>query len=99
MIASLAPVCTGRSLGLRELIAALREKIGGPQAEYVGKFRKGDIRHCFGDPSKAREHLGFVSSVRFEEGIDDLAAWASGQEAVDRLDDARRELEAAGLTV
>ena len=92
-------IATGRSLGLRELTAALRSKLGGPEPEYVGRFRKGDIRHCYGDPSKARDLLGFEASVRFEDGIDDLAAWAEGQEAVDRIDEARRELEAAGLTV
>jgi dTDP-L-rhamnose 4-epimerase len=92
-------IATGRSLGLRELIAALRDKLGGPEPDYVGRFRKGDIRHCFGDPTKARDLLGFQASVRFEDGIDDLAAWAEGQEAVDRIDEARRELESAGLTV
>ncbi|MEJ2483788.1 MAG: NAD-dependent epimerase/dehydratase family protein [Gemmatimonadota bacterium] len=92
-------VCTGRSLGLRELTGALRERLGGPAPDYVGRFRKGDIRHCYGDPSKARELLGFEARVRFEDGIDDLAAWAAGQQAVDQVDVARRELEAAGLTV
>jgi dTDP-L-rhamnose 4-epimerase len=91
-------VCTGRSLGLRELTDALRTRLGGPEPEYVGRFRKGDIRHCYGDPSRARDLLGFEARVRFEDGIDDLAAWADGQEAVDRVDVARRELEAAGLT-
>jgi dTDP-L-rhamnose 4-epimerase len=92
-------VCTGRSLGLRELTEALRQRLGGPPPEYVGRFRKGDIRHCYGDPAKARELLGFEARVRFEDGIDDLAAWAGEQEAVDRVDIARRELEEAGLTV
>lgn len=92
-------VCTGRPLGLRELTGALRDKLGGPEPEYVGRFRKGDIRHCYGDPAKARELLGFETVVGFEDGIDDLVAWAEGQEAVDRVDLARRELEAAGLTV
>ncbi len=92
-------IATGRSLGLQELTAALRARLGGPEPEYVGRFRKGDIRHCFGDPTKARELLDFETSIRFEDGIDDLAAWADGQEAVDRIDEARRELEAAGLTV
>ncbi|MCL7983845.1 MAG: NAD-dependent epimerase/dehydratase family protein [marine benthic group bacterium] len=92
-------VCTGRSLGLRELTNALRDRLGGPEPEYADRFRKGDIRHCYGDPEKARDLLGFEARVRFEDGIDDLAAWAEGQEAVDRVDVARRELEEAGLTV
>lgn len=92
-------VCTGRSLGLRDLIDALRDKLGGPAPESVGRFRKGDIRHCYGDPAKARDLLGFDAVVRFEDGIDDLVAWAEEQEAEDRVDVARRELENAGLTV
>jgi dTDP-L-rhamnose 4-epimerase len=92
-------VATGRSLGLRELLAALRGKLGGPEPEYTGEFRKGDIRHCFGDPTKARELLGFEASIPFETGIDDLAAWAAEQDAVDRMDRAREELVTAGLTV
>jgi dTDP-L-rhamnose 4-epimerase len=92
-------VATGRSLGLQELVEALRAKLGGPDPEYTGEFRQGDIRHCFGDPTRARELLGFESSIPFEEGIDDLAEWADGQEAVDRLDRAREELVVAGLTV
>ena len=91
-------VCTGRSLGLRDLTAALRDKLGGPEPEYVGRFRKGDIRHCYGDPSRARELLDFEAEVRFEDGIDDLVDWAGQQEAEDRVDLARRELENAGLT-
>ncbi len=92
-------MATGRSLGLRELLAALRDKLGGPEPEYTGGFRKGDIRHCFGDPTKARDLLGFEASIPFETGIDDLAAWAEDQDAVDRIDKARGELETAGLTV
>lgn len=92
-------VCTGRSLGLRDLTDALRDKLGGPAPEYVGRFRKGDIRHCYGDPAKACDLLEFEAEVRFEDGIDDLVAWAEEQEAEDRVDVARRELENAGLTV
>jgi len=92
-------VGTGRRLSLRDLVAALREKLGGPEPEYVSRFRKGDIRHCYGDVTRARDLLGFQARVRFEDGIEDLAAWAAGREAVDRVEEARRELEAAGLTV
>lgn len=92
-------VATGRSLSLRQLLTALRDKLGGPEPEYTGEFRKGDIRHCFGDPTKARELLGFEAETSFENGIDDLVTWAAEQEAVDRIDRARAELVTAGLTV
>lgn len=92
-------VGTGRSLNLRDMAGALRAHLGGPAAEIVGEFRQGDIRHCFSDPAKIRERLGFEARVRFEDGIDDLAAWAREQSAEDRVEDARAELQAAGLTV
>jgi dTDP-L-rhamnose 4-epimerase len=92
-------VGTGRSLDLRDMVAALRDQLGGPAPEYVGKFRQGDIRHCFADTARAKDELGFEASVAFEDGIDDLAAWARQQEPTDRVDQATGELDQAGLTV
>ena len=90
---------TGRSLNLRDMVTALRARLGGPAPEYVGRFRQGDIRHCYADTTRARDDLGFETSVTFEDGIDDLAAWAREQEPQDRVDQATGELEEAGLTV
>ncbi len=67
--------------------------------EVTGDYRVGDIRHCFADIGKARSVLGYEPQVGFEEGLADLAAWLEGQVSVDRVDDARRELVARGLTV
>ncbi len=92
-------VGTGRSLNLRDMVAALRDQLGGPEPEYVGRFRQGDIRHCFADTRRAREELGFEAAVAFEDGMDDLAAWARQQEPEDRVDQATGELEQAGLTI
>jgi dTDP-L-rhamnose 4-epimerase len=90
---------TGRSLNLRDMVAALRDQLGGPEPEYVGKFRQGDIRHCFADTTRAKEKLGFEAAVPFEDGIEDLAAWAREQEPEDRVAQAAGELDKAGLTV
>lgn len=92
-------VGTGRPLSLREMVAALRSRLGGPPPGYVGRFRHGDIRHCFADTRRARDELGFEAAVRFEDGIDDLAAWAREQSPEDQVDRAAGELEDAGLTV
>ena len=54
------------------------------------QYRAGDIRHCFADPARARELLGFEAQVEFEDGMAELADWLEDQEAVDRVD-ARRE--------
>lgn len=92
-------VGTGRRMSLMELVAALRDKLGGPEPEVVGRFRKGDIRHCYADVTRARDILGFEAAVRFEDGVDDLVAWAREQEVDDQVDRAVAELEAAKLTL
>ena len=67
------------------------------EPEIVGKTRIGDIRHCFCDGSKAAEKLGFRAGRDFDEGLAELAEWVASQEAHDRVDQARAELEAKGL--
>ena len=63
-----------------------------------GKFRAGDIRHCFADVTRAREALGFEAEVPFEQGLAELAEWLEGQAATDRFDEAAAELDRRGLT-
>ena len=60
-----------------------------------GQYRAGDIRHCVADPQRARELLGFEATTTLEDGMRDLLDWLSNQEAVDRVDDATRELAVA----
>jgi len=63
----------------------------------TGKYRAGDIRHCFADLSRARSLLGYEPQVDFAEGLVELADWLSTQVAVDRVDDATEELARRGL--
>ena len=65
----------------------------------TGKYRAGDIRHCFPDMTKARSILGYEPEVTLEEGLLELAGWLEGQIAHDRVDNAQAELAARGLTV
>ena len=67
------------------------------EPEIVGKYRVGDIRHCFCDGSKAATLLGFRAAKDFSEGIAELAEWVASQDADDRIDEARAELESKGL--
>src|SRR4051812_40214595 len=67
------------------------------EPEIVEKSRVGDIRHCFCDGTKAHETLGFRAYKDFDEGLAELAEWVAGQQAHDRVDQARAELEAKGL--
>jgi dTDP-L-rhamnose 4-epimerase len=84
-----------------DMAAALDKPI---VAEVTGKYRVGDIRHCFADISLARDQLGFEPQVSFREGIRELAEFLEAQASRgnvvrDRVHEARRELETRGLTL
>ena len=69
------------------------------EPEITGKYRVGDIRHCFADIRLARRVLGYEPKVDFEEGLAELAEWLEGQEAEDHVAKARAELDARGLAL
>lgn len=79
----------------------LAEVMGKPgiKAEITGKYRVGDIRHCFADTTKAKNLLGFEPKVKFEEGLYELAEWLKTQIAIDNVGKASNELSKRGLTV
>jgi dTDP-L-rhamnose 4-epimerase len=92
-------VGTGRALNLLEVVEILAEGLGVGEIrpEIPGRFRSGDIRHCFADISKIRRVLGFEPQIRFENGMRDLTAWMRTQTAEDRVEDAAAELVRKGL--
>ena len=91
---------TGRPTTVEEVATVISAGMGlDIGAERNGRYRAGDIRHCYADPSLARELLGFEAKKRFEEGMGELIEWLADQEAQDRVDDATRELAARGLTI
>ena len=61
------------------------------------KYRIGDIRYCYSDCSKIKDALGFVASVRFEDGIMDLVNWVRHEKADDLTEVAYRKLMSKGL--
>jgi dTDP-L-rhamnose 4-epimerase len=69
------------------------------QPQVTGKYRAGDIRHCFADITQARQLLGYEPRMMFDQGLVELADWLTGQVAIDRVDQASSELTARGLTV
>lgn len=64
----------------------------------TGKYRAGDIRHCYADISKARRLLGYEPKVTHEAGFAELADWLSGQTARDNAETMLRELALFRLT-
>ena len=93
-------VGSGNSYTVSEIAERLARVMGKPQIEpqIAGKYRVGDIRHCFADISLAHEALGFEPQVELDDGLAQLAEWLEGQVATDRVDDATAELNARGLT-
>jgi dTDP-L-rhamnose 4-epimerase len=81
---------------IAEMIAAAMDR-PSLLPEITGKARSGDIRHCFADTTKAKQLLGFEAQRDFTAGLRELSEWVAGQDAQDRLVEARRELEARGL--
>jgi dTDP-L-rhamnose 4-epimerase len=63
----------------------------------TGKYRAGDIRHCFADLSKSRALLGFEPRVAFDDGLSELATYLEDQIADDRAEKATEELLQRGL--
>jgi dTDP-L-rhamnose 4-epimerase len=92
---------SGRSYTVREIAERAAVAVGREDLRPVltGKYRVGDIRHCFADIGQAQQVLGYRPAVPLDKGLADLATWLEGQEAADRVDEASAELASRGLTV
>jgi dTDP-L-rhamnose 4-epimerase len=89
---------SGRSVTVDEIARELSAVLGSDiEPQVTGKYRAGDIRHCFADISRARQRLGFDPQVSLEDGMCELAGWLQTQTAADRVDAATAELVERGL--
>ena len=69
-------VGTGRKLSILEVANILINKMScNLLPEFTGKFRAGDVRHCYADVTKAQRVLGFKAEIEFEDGIEDFLRW------------------------
>ena len=90
---------SGDSISVRAIAERVAVALGRDIApEITGRFRSGDIRHCFADTSKARQRLDFTAQVRLEDGVSRLAEWLATQPAEDRVPEAAEELRLRGLS-
>lgn len=92
----------GDPISINEVATTLATALGkehiAPQV--VGKYRAGDIRHCWADPTKARELLGFEPLYRFRDtGVKELVDWVRTQTAQDKAVAANEELVRRGLAI
>ncbi len=94
-------VGTGTPMTILEVSRVLIDNLadGGLEPVVVGRYRRGDIRHCFADIGKIRERLDFNPQVTFEEGVSDLISWVKEQEAADGFQKVDRELKDKDLVL
>jgi dTDP-L-rhamnose 4-epimerase len=93
-------VGSGRSVTVLEIAERLGRILDVEiEPDVFGKYRVGDIRHCFADVSLARELLAYEPQVELERGLEELAAWLEGRAAEDRVESAAQELASRGLAL
>ena len=88
---------TGKSISIKELAETLIQLYNKPnlQPSISNESRKGDIRHCYADITKAQKLLNFKPSITLHEGLTELEGWAKthGWDAIDLFDKALEELK------
>ncbi|NSB12957.1 SDR family NAD(P)-dependent oxidoreductase [Clostridium beijerinckii] len=80
-------------------IANILTKLINPTLNPIitGKYRVGDIRHCYADISKAKNILGYYPRFTVDEGIKLFLEWALKEESYDNSDIAEKELKKRDL--
>jgi dTDP-L-rhamnose 4-epimerase len=91
-------VGSGRQVTVRDIAATAARLLGSDLApEITGRYRKGDVRHCFADVGRLGATLGLTSPVEFDSGFAELATWAATAAAADHFAAAERALRERGL--
>lgn len=87
-------VGSGRPATVLDVIALLSKRLGSAEApEISGRYRAGDIRHCFADIASIRADLGYEPRMTLEQGIENLIPWIQSQQSADRVRAVAADLE------
>lgn len=88
-------VGTGERHTVAHIVDLLQEKMGvSGRSSVSGRFRPGDIRHCFADVERMHQILGFEAGTSLRDGLSATVDWAVTQPVEpDRSAAANRELE------
>jgi dTDP-L-rhamnose 4-epimerase len=95
---------SGMQYTVREVAEKMARALGKEHIapEITGKYRVGDVRHCFADISRACDVLGYRPRITLEQGMVELSEWLAAQDensAQDRVEQAVAELATRGLTI
>ena len=66
-------VASGHQFTIGQMATVLARAGGGPEPVVTGQYRTFDVRHVIASPEAAVDGLGFVASVRPEDGLARLA--------------------------
>lgn len=92
-------VGTGECLTVLDLAELIRKTLSSSvELKFTGQFRLGDIRDCYADLGHSREILGYAPKIAFEEGVNELIAWARGEKIEDHFAKAEEALKKRGLS-
>ena len=84
-------------LQVAEKLIELSGKNLKPEITYI--FRKGDVRHCFADITKAKKLLNWEPQVSFEEGAKKMFEWGIKQKTKVSSKNFAQELVERGVAV
>ena len=78
---------SGQPISIAALAEVIMKQIGKQvPVDIVGKFRKGDIRHCYADITKIKTRLGFAPKVSMSDGIRELIAASEAESCEAKAD-------------
>jgi dTDP-L-rhamnose 4-epimerase len=67
-------IASGSPRSVGDMARALAAAYDGAREPVVtGEFRRGDVRHVFASPARARDVLGFEATIMLEEGMREFA--------------------------
>lgn len=67
--AVIANGCTGKATSLKQLVATIGAILTRTPQTHHAEARSGDIRHSLGNPSRAKQLLGFTAATTLAEGL------------------------------
>ena len=92
---------TGNPITIGGLAETLAELYGKKKLkpEICEEYRKGDIRHCYADTTKAKKLMNFTPKTSLTEGLEELKEWSETQKgtAKESFDKAFKELKEKNL--
>jgi dTDP-L-rhamnose 4-epimerase len=89
-------VASGQPVTIGDLGRIVAELQGASPPVVSGRFRMGDVRHCFANTQRSRELGGFAPDVDLAAGLRGYLDWFNDQELLP-VPDATSELEGHGL--